>query len=135
MIRFQELKAKERIKQFRDNQDKDKTNHTIFDCRGENACETAWNAALRFASENSTVELAWANELTIMMRKPTKDDDVSVVITRVNNASDSAASIVLEVRCNKTPAGDKFCQSKQVESIRDSFSDYLGAGAALASKP
>lgn len=127
IIRFSELKAAERLKQFRASKDEDKKAHTIYDCRGVDACDDAWSASLRFASEYSTTELAWANESTIMMRKPRKNDDISIVLTRVDNSYGDAASIVLEIRCNKSPKGEQFCASEEVNSVRSGFTSYLQA--------
>ena len=128
IIRFSELKAAERLRQYNEDREGTKERHTIYDCTGANACDQAWNASLRFASEYSTTELAWANESTIMMRKPRNDEDISLVLTRVNNKRNNSASIVLEVRCNRTEEGEKFCASPAVVNVKQAFSGYLSAG-------
>ncbi len=130
IIRFSELKAAERLRLYNEDREGTKEKHTIFDCLGETACDQAWNASLRFASEYSTTELAWANESTIMMRKPRNDDDISLVLTRVNNTRSRSASIVLEVRCNKTQGGEAFCASPAVRSVKDAFNSYLSSGVS-----
>lgn len=128
IIRFSELKAAERLRQYNEDREGTKEKHTIFDCIGVNACDQAWNASLRFASEYSTTELAWANESTIMMRKPRTDKDISLVLTRVNNNRNQSASIVLEVRCNKTQGGEALCSSPDVIRVKEAFNGYLSAG-------
>ena len=128
IIRFSELKAAERLRQFSRNRNDTMERHTIYECKGLSVCDTAWAVALRFASEYSTTELAWANESTIMMRKPVNDNDLSLVMTRVNNSTGDAASIVLEVRCTKTLAGEAFCESPKVQGVKDNFVRYLSSG-------
>ena len=128
IIRFSELKAAERLRRFNDNQDIDKEKLMIFECTGRTPCDQAWSASLRFASEYSTTELAWANESTIMMLKPREDNDTSLVLTRVNNSSVEAASIVLEIRCNKSQACESHCLSDAVNQIKDNFISYVQAG-------
>ena len=123
--RFSELKAAERLKQFNENREGTQDVHTIVDCSSETACENAWNASLRFASEYATTELAWANDSTIMMRKPRNDDDISLVLTRVNSKNGRSASIVLEVRCNKTQGGEELCASDSVSRVKEAFSGYV----------
>ena len=125
IIRFSELKAAERLRRFQQSRDGEMNQHTIFQCNGKAECDNAWSMALRFASEYSTTDLEWANELTIMMRKPQKDDDLSLVMTRVNNSGGDSASIVLEVRCAKTQAGEDFCESEQVTGVKNRFSSYF----------
>ena len=125
MTRFAELKAAERLKAYKLEAQDELNAQSIFECEGLNTCDLAWTQALRFASEYSTVELAWANDTTIMMRKPQKDDDISIVVTRVNNSRGTAASIVLEVRCTKTLRGEQFCQSSEVRGIHENFKSYL----------
>lgn len=128
IIRFSELKATERLKKLRANRNNLQESQSIFSCDSLNACDNAWSAALRFASEYSTTELAWANDTTIMMRKPQTDKDISIVMTRVNGSSGNSADIVMEVRCNKSIAGDNFCASTEIQSIKDSFNGYLASG-------
>ena len=125
IIRFSELKAAERLKQFSRNREGAMDKHTIFQCTSASDCNSAWSLALRFASEYSTTDLEWANESTIMMRKPQKDDDLSLVLTRVNNGNGDSASIVLEVRCAKTTAGEEFCDSAEVTGVKNRFSSYF----------
>ncbi|MBT8449008.1 MAG: DUF4124 domain-containing protein [Gammaproteobacteria bacterium] len=126
ITRFAELKAAERIKAYRDETEEDrKKDKSIYQCKGINTCDLVWNKSLRFASEYSTTELAWANETTVMMRKPREDTDVSIVVTRVNNSRGNAASIVLEVRCNKSIKGEELCRSAKVKEIHETFGSYL----------
>ena len=127
IVRFAELKAAERLKAYRnESEEARRKDKSIYECRGANTCDLVWNKALRFASEYSTVELAWANETTIMMRKPREDEDVSIVLTRVNtNSRGTSASIVLEVRCNKSIKGEELCRSSKIKEIHENFAVYL----------
>ena len=62
-----------------------------------------------------------------MMRKPTKNRDISLMITRINTDG-GQGSLVLEVRCNKSQEGEDFCESEQVQSIRSGFIPFLSGG-------
>ena len=128
IIRFSELKAAERLRQYSRDKKGTMDKHTIYQCIDQTDCDNAWNIALRFASEFSTTELAWANESTIMMRKPRQVEDISLVLTRVNTSQRGAASIVLEVRCFKSQSGDALCGSAEVQDVKDNFVSYLRAG-------
>ena len=126
MIRFSELKAAELLRNYKpgDNSVRD-SRAIIYQCTATSQCDTAWQASLRYASEFSTTDLSWANETTIMMGKPRKNDDISLMLTRVNTSSGEESSIVLEVRCSKSNKGQEFCLSEKVSSIEKGFLPYL----------
>jgi len=105
IIRFNELKAAEQLRRHRPEElSSEKIKTVIYRCLSKSSCDDAWQASLRFASEYSTTELAWANESTIMMRKPRKDKDISIMISRIDMGS--SVNLVMELRCNKTQAGE-----------------------------
>lgn len=128
MVRFNELKAAEQLRRHAEGKFEDEgTRAIVHQCVSPASCDSAWQAALVYASENSTTDLAWANDTTIMMRKPKKDEDISLMISRVN-FQDGRASIILEVRCNKTQDGEALCQSSLVNSIEEGFVPFLTGG-------
>lgn len=126
IIRFNEIKAAEQLRRHQPGAlDKEQSKTVIYQCADVQSCDKAWQSALLYASEYSTTELAWANETTIMMRKPVEDTDISILLTRVNNRNGKDSSLVLEVRCSKTIKGQELCESETVQSIRDGFIPYL----------
>lgn len=126
IIRFSELKAAEQLRRYRPGEiDTEDTRAVIYQCTSLHQCDSAWQSGLRYANEYSTTELAWANETTIMMRKPRKDKDVSIMLTRVNNSNGTDSSIIFEIRCNKSQAGDDLCESETVRTIEKGFIPFL----------
>jgi hypothetical protein len=126
IIRFSELKAAEQLRRYR-NDDPASSDSVaiIYQCSSVIQCDSAWQASLRYANEYSTTELAWANEVTIMMRKPRKPDDISIMVTRINNRNGKDSSVVMEVRCNKSTKGEDFCNSETISNIEKGFLTYL----------
>jgi len=126
IIRFSELKAAEQLRRYNPSELPDEDlQAVIYTCLSSVLCDSAWQAGLLYANDNSTTELAWANETTIMMRKPKKEDDISVMITRVNSLNGKESSLVLEVRCSKTQAGEELCQSETARSIKKGFIPFI----------
>jgi len=125
IIRFSELKAAEQLRRHQPEKLTKESGTVIYQCLSVEKCDASWQLALRYASDYSTTELAWANETTIMMRKPKRKDDVSLLLTRVNSRSGKRASLVLEVRCHKSLTGEALCKSESVVSIRKGFAPYL----------
>ena len=126
IIRFNELKAAEQLRRHRPGEiQNDDANAVIFQCNSDLQCDNAWQAGLRYSSERSTTELAWANESTIMMRKPRKDSDISVMLTRVKSLKGNQESIILEIRCNQTQAGEERCKSEKVALIKKEFIPFI----------
>ena len=126
IIRFSELKAAEQLRRHRPGElPTEDSQAVIYTCLSLESCDSAWQAGLLYANENSTTELAWANETTIMMRKPKRDDDISIMVTRVNSRNSNESSLVLEVRCSKTRAGEDLCQSETVRSIEKGFIPFI----------
>jgi len=126
IIRFSELMAAEQLRRHRPGElATEDSKAVIYQCIGVKRCDRAWQAALLYASENSTTELAWANEITIMMRKPRRNDDVSIILTRVESRNAKNSSIVLEIRCNKSQEGEDLCKSETVRSIEKGYIPYL----------
>jgi len=126
IIRFSELKAAEQLRRHQPGElATEDTKAVIYSCSSEEQCDGAWQTALRYANEYSTTELAWANDTTIMMRKPRKNNDISIMLTRVNSRNGKDSSLVMEVRCNKTQEGEDLCLSEEVRSIEKGFTPYL----------
>ncbi|MFT5451177.1 MAG: hypothetical protein ACI9N9_000661 [Enterobacterales bacterium] len=126
IIRFSELKATEQLRRYRpDDLASNDSMATIYQCSGVLQCSRAWQESLKYASEYSTTELAWANEVTIMMRKPRKPKDISIMVTRINNSNGKGSSLIMEVRCNKSPKGDDFCKSVAIDKIKEGFLTIL----------
>ncbi len=126
IIRFSELKAAEQLRRHRPGElPTEDSQAVIYNCTSIESCDIAWQAGLLYANENSTTELAWANETTIMMRKPKKDNDISIMVTRVNSRNGKESSLVLEVRCSKTQAGEDLCQSEIVRTIEKGFIPFI----------
>jgi len=126
IIRFSELKAAEQLRRHRPEElESEDIKAIIYQCPSASICNSAWQASLRYASEYSTTELAWANESTIMMRKPRKDKDISVMISRIDSRNKSTSSLVMEVRCNKTQAGEELCNSEKVRSIKNGYISFI----------
>ncbi|MCP3673545.1 MAG: hypothetical protein GY829_03610 [Gammaproteobacteria bacterium] len=126
IARFSELKAAEQLRRFSPGElPIDDSQTVIYNCTSNENCDLAWQAGLLYASENSTTELAWTNKSTIMMRKPKKDHDISIMVTKVNSDNDKESRFVLEVRCNKTQAGEELCQSEIVDTIKKGFIPFI----------
>ncbi len=126
IIRFSELKAAEQLRRHNpETLASADSKAVIFQCFGEERCNLAWQTALRYANDNSTTELAWANETTIMMRKPRDAKDISIMLTRVVSRNKRDSSIVMEVRCNKSQKGEDLCASEKVRVIEKDFIPYL----------
>lgn len=126
IIRFSELRAEEQLRRYRPGDlATEDSRAIIYQCTTVDQCETAWQSGLRYANEYSTTELAWANDTTIMMRKPRKDKDVSIMLTRVISSSGTGASIIFEIRCNKSQKGEDLCESETVRSIEKGFLTFL----------
>ncbi len=126
IIRFSELKAAEQLRRFSPGElPTDDSQTEIYNCTSNENCDLAWQAGLLYASEYSTTELAWTNETTIMMRKPKNDQDISIMVTRVISHNGKESSFVLEVRCDKTQAGEELCQSETVDTIKKGFIPFI----------
>jgi len=126
IIRFSELKAAEQLGRYRPGElATNDPRVIIYQCSSVAQCDSAWQAALLYASENSTTDLAWANEVTIMMRKPRKKTDISIMVTRVNNRNGKDSSIIMEVRCHKSQEGEDFCKTEIVKSLENGFISFL----------
>jgi len=124
IIRFNELKAAEQLRRHRPEElSSEKIKTVIYRCLSKSSCDDAWQASLRFASEYSTTELAWANESTIMMRKPRKDKDISIMISRIDMGS--SVNLVMELRCNKTQAGEDLCNAPKTQAIYDGYIPFI----------
>ncbi|MCP4272300.1 MAG: hypothetical protein GY781_10090 [Gammaproteobacteria bacterium] len=124
IIRFNELKAAEQLRRHRPEElSSDKIKTVIYRCPSTSICDDAWQASLRYANDYSTTELAWANESTIMMRKPRKDNDISIMISKIDMGP--SVSLVMELHCNKTQAGEDLCNTTETQTIYDGYIPFL----------
>ena len=96
----------------------------LFNCKGRETCNKAWEIAKQFVIQNSTTQINFNADSIIMGSDPMIASDLSLSASKSKRKNDKV-SIFLDIRCHNSTLGNELCQSEQVKNIRHSFRPYI----------
>ena len=96
----------------------------LFYCDNDHQCAKAWIIARDFINKYSTTPADIFNDKLIMNRPPTKENDISLSLSRIA-VTGSDYLLFLDVLCHNSAEGKAFCESDKVKAIRPAFRPYV----------
>lgn len=96
----------------------------LFVCQDAEQCEKAWKIAGEFVASRSTTGPDVASDVLIMRAAPTKDDDLSLSVAKLENNS-GQQKIFLDIRCRPSTMGLELCAGDKVQALRQGFAPFL----------
>lgn len=98
-------------------------------CPDPRACDDAWTRAETFVRENATTPMQMISDNIIMTAAPTRDRDVSITVSRVDDRDSGRTVLFMDLFCKSTVAGKELCRSDRISAIRQAFRPMVsGAG-------
>jgi hypothetical protein len=98
---------------------------TVIMCENESTCNTLWKRAGEYLKAHSTTQLQLVGKNIMMTKAPTKDDDISITISRLSNEDDAGLRLFMDLQCKISPRGKDLCRSEKVRKIRTDFRHKL----------
>ncbi len=124
--RFRELKKQGLVATRSDADPQPKVENVIsvVDCKERETCNKAWSLAQLYVRDQATTRFQLITDTLIMTAAPTRDEDISITISRIPG-KDTSAQLFLDVQCKATPQGEEFCESDEVVAIRAGFKPFI----------
>ncbi|MDJ0807659.1 MAG: DUF4124 domain-containing protein [Gammaproteobacteria bacterium] len=95
----------------------------------DDKCHDPWSRAKVYMREHNTTSIKMDAENVLMGGMALKHDDISITLTRIRDSKREQTLVFLDVQCEDSPQGLKYCAGKKVEGIRQGFQ------AAVAEPP
>ncbi len=108
---------------------KDANSLGLFYCDNDNQCAKAWIIARDFINTYSTTEANVFNDKLIMNRPPTKENDISLSLSRIA-VTENDYLLFLDILCHKSSVGKAICEGDKVKAIRSAFRPYVNDALA-----
>jgi hypothetical protein len=99
----------------------------LASCSDPQTCDEAWTRAEAFVRANATTPMQMIGDNIIMTAAPTKDRDISITMSRVDNTESGRTVLFMDLFCKDTVIGKEHCQSDSVSAIRQAFSPAVGS--------
>ncbi|CAK0768223.1 putative DUF4124 domain-containing protein [Gammaproteobacteria bacterium] len=93
------------------------------ECKDPPGCEKAWSLAQLYVRAKADTRLQIVNNTHLVTSEPTQPNTIGLSVTRIPDSG--GARLVLEVLCNNSPEGQKYCRTPQVQAVRNGFKAYV----------
>jgi len=110
--------------------------HNLVACAEPAQCDRLWEKATDYVRQHATTAVQTSSSVVFITAPPTAEQDISLVLTRIDDKEGPGASLFLDLQCNRTLNGKAFCRGQQAQAIVQGFrAALLGAETSLAPPP
>lgn len=99
--------------------------HNIVVCADAAECNRLWPAAVAYARTHATTTIQSEGENILITAPPATDEDISLILSRINDKKGPGASLFLDVQCRATSRGDRTCQSAEARRVLEHFREAV----------
>jgi hypothetical protein len=107
------------------------TIRNIIRCSGPGECDRLWARAAAYVREHTSTAVQTSGASILITAPPATDQDVSLILSRINEQEGEGASLFLDLQCANSVQGTKTCQGETAQGIIEGFRPaVLGEQAA-----
>ena len=128
LARFRQLKNLPTSESLVQTQDRRPILHNIVTCPDPGECDRLWEKAKEYANRHSTTPVQTSSAAIFITAPPANEQDVSLILTRINDKEGPGAFLFLDLHCERSARGKEMCQGQDAQDIIEGF------GPALAGK-
>jgi hypothetical protein len=99
--------------------------HNIVTCSGPEECADLWNKATAYIRRNATTPVQTRGENIFITAPPATEQDISLILTRIDEKDGVGASLFLDLQCERSLRGEKMCEGPQARGIIEGFRPAL----------
>jgi hypothetical protein len=93
----------------------------LIGCANSAACDQAWKRAEEFVREYATTPMQMLTDSIIMTAAPAKKNDVTIIVSRLQNRETGETALFMDYFCKNSPGGREHCNTVEVTAIRRAF--------------
>jgi len=104
-------------------------------CAEQHECQALWRRAVAFVQEHSTTPVHTAGEHLLVTAAPSTAQDISLILTRIEDKDGRGATLFLDVQCLARSGNAEACQDHRAETLLEQYHRVLTERSATASAP
>jgi hypothetical protein len=125
LARYRQLKKLPVSKSPLPIQEKHLVLHNMVACAGPTECNRLWENAKEYVRQNATTAVQTSNTQIVITTPPTTEDDISLILSRIDDEEGPGATLFLDLQCKRALNGREVCKGKQAEAIVEGFRPAL----------
>jgi hypothetical protein len=90
-------------------------------CSGPEECADLWNKATAYIRRNATTPVQTRGETIFITAPPATEQDISLILTRIDEKESVGASLFLDLQCQRSLRGEKMCEGPRAQGIIEGF--------------
>lgn len=95
--------------------------HNIVTCAGADECDRLWEKATLYVRQYATTPVQSSTAVVVITAPPVAEQDISLILSRINNKKGPGASLFLDLRCERSTRGQELCREQQTQAILEGF--------------
>jgi hypothetical protein len=95
--------------------------NNLVSCRGAEQCDRYWSRALTYVRAHATTQVQAAGSNILIMAPPEEKDDLSLILSRVQEKGGDAASLFLDLQCRNQGSEDSTCRDERSKQVLEGF--------------
>lgn len=121
LVRFRELKDLPESEAVIGDEQSRPVLHNIVTCASPGECDRLWEKAADYVREHATTAVHTSGVNVFITAPPAAEEDISLILSRINDKQGSGASLFLDLHCERSLSGKKMCESDKAQSILEGF--------------
>lgn len=108
----------------------------VYNCGNDRNCKQPWQRAKTYLKQHSSTPVNMDGENILMTGAPMENDDISITVSRIQDAKTNQTLIFMDLQCKDTSQGHALCsRGEKVRRIKENFQAVLsGNGKSSAPK-
>jgi hypothetical protein len=121
LVRFRQLKDLPKKETPVKAQDPRPILHNIVTCEGPEECSRLWEKSTNYVRLHANTAVQASGDNILITAPPTDEQDISLVLSRIDDKEGPGASLFLDLQCERSLRGEKRCESQQAQEIVRGF--------------
>ena len=102
--------------------------HNIVACADARDCRILWARATAYVDKHATTPVQGSSNTFIITAPPAAEQDVSLILVRIDDQEGPGASLFLDLRCHRSIRGQEICKGPEARGIIEGFGPALATG-------
>jgi hypothetical protein len=90
-------------------------------CSGANECDRLWDKAVSYVRQNVATPVPPSNSTILITAPPAAAEQISMILSRIQNKKDAGATLFLDLQCQHTARGERACKSEEAKKLIQGF--------------
>ncbi len=99
-------------------------------CSASSECDRLWDKAVAYVRANAATPVPPSSSTILITAPPAAAEQISMILSRINNKKDEGATLFLDLQCQHTVRGVRACKSEEAKKLIQGFRSAVIQDAA-----